>query len=67
MLKLQNEIDPRIIQPKHLANKNILVREKDNIYISKVIMIADNVYVRYFSVTKPIIEVDGWTELPVIP
>lgn len=65
MLKLQNEIDPRLVQPKHLANKNILVREKDEIYISKVIMIADTVYVRYFSVSKPITEVDGWAQLPI--
>ena len=66
MLRLQDEIDPRIVQPKHLKDKKIIYRRGDDILISKVIVIAEQCYVLYHGMTVKLIEMDGWTQLPIV-
>ena len=66
MLRLENEVDPKIVQPKHLKGKKIIVRRKDEIFISDVIVIAEKCFVMYWGITMAIAEMDGWTKLPVV-
>ena len=65
MLRLQNESDPKIIQPKHLKGKKILYRWGDKIYLSKVDLIGGRCYVNYHGFITGIDKFDGWTEVPV--
>jgi len=66
MLRLENEVDPKVVQPKYLKGKKIIVRRKDEIFISDVVVIAGECFVRYWGITMPITEMDGWTKLPVV-
>jgi hypothetical protein len=66
MLRLENEVDPKIVQPKHLKGKKIIFRRGDEILISEVIVIAEQCFVRYFGITMDITQMDGWTKLPVV-
>ena len=66
MLRLENEIDPKIVQPKHLKGDKILVRRKDFIFISEVSVINNTAYVYYLGNSMSIHEFDGWTKLPVV-
>jgi len=66
MLKLENEIDPKIVQPKHLKGKKIIYRRKNDVFISEVIVIGDKCLVYYLGITMDIMEMDGWTKLPVV-
>jgi len=66
MLRLENEVDPKIVQPKHLKGKKIMVRRNDEIFISDVVVIAGECFVRYWGITMDITQMDGWTKLPVV-
>lgn len=66
MLKLENEVDPRIVQPKHLKGQKILYRRGKEIAISEVIVIGAKCLVYYCGMTMDILEMDGWTKLPVV-
>lgn len=66
MLRLENEVDPRIVQPKHLHGQKILFRRGDEILISEVAVIADECYVMYWGISSRITEMDGWVKLPVV-
>lgn len=66
MLRLQNESDPKLVQPKHLKGKKILFRRGNEIIISEVLVIGDKCLVYYYGITMDIIEMDGWTKLPVV-
>jgi len=66
MLRLENEVDPKIVQPKHLKGKKIIFRRGDEVLISEVIVIAEHCFVRYFGITMDITQMDGWTKLPVV-
>lgn len=66
MLRLENEVDPRIVQPKHLKGQKILYRRGDTIAISEVIVIGAKCLVYYCGMTMDILEMDGWTKLPVV-
>ena len=66
MLRLENEVDPKITQPKHLKGKKIIFRRGDEILISEVIVIAERCFVRCWGITMDITEMDGWTKLPVV-
>ena len=66
MLKLENEVDPRIVQPKHLKGQKILYRRGNEIAISEVIVIGAKCLVYYSGMTMDILEMDGWIKLPVI-
>lgn len=66
MLRLENEVDPKIVEPKHLKGQKILIRHKDQIFISEVALINDTAYVYWLGNSMPIQKFDGWTKLPVI-
>jgi hypothetical protein len=66
MLRLENEVDPKIVQPKHLKGKKIIFRRGDEVLISEVIVIAEQCFVRYFGITMDITQMDGWTKIPVV-
>ena len=66
MLRLENEIDPKIVQPKHLKGQKILFRRGDEVLISEVSLIADQCYVMYWGISMRLSEMDGWTKLPVV-
>jgi hypothetical protein len=66
MLRLENEVDPKIVQPKHLKGKKIIFRRGDEVLISEVIVIAEHCFVRYWGITMDITQMDGWTKLPVV-
>ena len=66
MLRLQNEVDPKITQPKHLKGKKILFRRGDSIMISEVLVIGTKCLVYYSGLTMDITVMDGWTKLPVV-
>ena len=66
MLRLENEVDPRIVQPKHLHGQKILFRRGDEIIISEVAVIGGECYVIYWGSSMRITEMDGWTKLPVV-
>jgi hypothetical protein len=66
MLRLENEVDPKIVQPKHLKGKKIIFRRGDEVFISEVIVIGDKCFVYYSGMTMDIMEMDGWTKLPVV-
>ena len=66
MLRLENEVDPRVVQPKHLKGQKILYRRGDTIAISEVIVIGATCFVYYCGITMNILEMDGWTKLPVV-
>jgi hypothetical protein len=66
MLKLENEVDPRIVQPKHLKGQKILYRRGNEILMSEVAVIADECYVMYWGISMKISEMDGWVKLPVV-
>ena len=66
MLRLENEVDPRIVQPKHLHGQKILFRRGDEILISEVALIGGECYVMYWGISTRITEMDGWTKLPVV-
>ena len=66
MLRLENEVDPKIVQPKHLKGKKIIYRRKNDVFISEVIVIGDKCFVYYYGMTMDIMEMDGWTKLPVV-
>lgn len=65
MIRLINEIDPKRIQPKHFAKKQILVRDRDDIFVAVVFIIADNCYIYRWGISKKLEEYDGWAPLPV--
>ena len=65
MLQLKSEIDPRIVQPKHLKGQRILIRKGDDVLVAKVEVIGDTAYVLWWGTYYPITHFDGWTELPV--
>jgi hypothetical protein len=66
MLRLENEVDPKIVQPKHLKGKKIIFRRGDEVFISEVIVIGDKCFVYYSGITMDITQMDGWTKLPVV-
>lgn len=66
MLQLENEIDPKIVQPKHLRGQKILFRRGEEILMSEVALIADECYVMCWGISIKITEMDGWTKLPVV-
>ena len=66
MLQLQNETDPRIVQPKHLKGKKILIRKGDEILLAKVEVIDNTAYVLWWGAYYPITHFDGWAEIPVV-
>ena len=66
MLRLENEVDPKVVQPKHLKGKKIIFRRKNEIYISEVLVIGAKCLVYYCGLTIDILETDGWTKLPVV-
>ena len=66
MLQLENEVDPRIVQPKHLRGQKILFRRGNEILMSEVSLIADECYVMYWGISMKISEMDGWVKLPVL-
>lgn len=66
MLRLENEVDPKLVQPKHLKGKKILFRRGNEIIISEVLVIGAKCLVYYYGMTMDIIEMDGWTKLPVV-
>lgn len=65
MIKLTNEYDPKRVDPKHMAGREILIRDKEQIFIGKVALINNISYVYRFGITRPLSEFDGWTTLPV--
>lgn len=66
MLKLENEVDPRIVQPKHLKGQKILYRRGEEILMSEVALIGGECYVMYWGASMKITEMDGWVKLPVV-
>lgn len=65
MIKLTNEYDPKRVDPKHMAGREILIRDKEQIFIGKVALINNISYVYRFGTTRQLSEFDGWTTLPV--
>lgn len=65
MIRLENEYDPKRVDPKHMAGKEILIRDKDQIFIAKVALIDNISYVYRFGTTRPLSDFDGWTVLPI--
>ena len=66
MLRLENETDPRIVQPKHLHGQKILFRRGDEILMSEVAVIDGQCYVLYWGNSMEITDMDGWIKLPVV-
>ena len=66
MLRLENETDPRIVQPKHLHGQKILFRRGDEILMSEVAVIDGQCYVMYWGISMEITDMDGWIKLPVV-
>jgi hypothetical protein len=66
MLRLENEVDPKITQPTHLKDKKIIVRRGDEIFISNVFITGGTCFVYYYGMFMEIFEMDGWTKLPVV-
>jgi len=66
MLKLENEVDPRTVQPKHLRGQKILFRRGDEILMSEVAVIGGECYVMYWGISMKITDMDGWAKLPVV-
>lgn len=65
MIRLLNEHDPKRINPKHMSNKQILVRDKDDIFIAKVVVINDISYVYRWGISRELSEFDGWSNMPI--
>ena len=66
MLQLENEVDPRIGQPKHLRGQKILFRRGNEILMSEVALIGGECYVMYWGISMKLSEMDGWLKLPVV-
>lgn len=66
MLQLENEVDPRIVQPKYLHGQKILFRRGNEILMSDVALIGGECYVMYWGSSMKITEMDGWIKLPVV-
>jgi len=65
MIKLTNESDPKRVDPKHMAGQEILIRDKETIFIAKLFLINNKSYVYRFGSTRPLSDYDGWSPLPV--
>lgn len=65
MIRLINETDPKRIQPKHMANKDILIRDKDTIFVARVFIIGKDCYIYRWGLSKKVNEYDGWAPLPI--
>ena len=65
MIKLENEYDPKRIDPKHMVGREILIRDKEQVFIGKVAIINNISYVYRFGITRPLSDFDGWTTLPI--
>ncbi len=65
MIKLYNENDPKRVDPKHMVGREILIRDKEQIFIGKVAVINNMSYVYRFGITRKLSEFDGWATLPV--
>lgn len=65
MIRLINERDPKRIQPKHMANKDILVRGGEEVFVAKVFIIADNCYIYKWGISRKLETYDGWAPLPI--
>lgn len=65
MIRLLNENDPKRVDPKHMNNKQILIRDKDDIFIAKVVVINNISYVYRWGISRELKEFDGWAHLPV--
>lgn len=65
MIKLENESDPKRVDPRHMAGREILIRDKDQIFIGKVAIINNISYVYRFGSTRPLSDYDGWAPLPI--
>lgn len=66
MLRLENEVDPKIVQPKHLKGKKILFRRGNDVLISEVAVISDECYVMCWGISMKLSQMDGWTKLPAV-
>lgn len=66
MLQLENEVDPRIVQPKHLKGQKILFRRGEEILMSEVSLIGGECYVMYWGISMKLSQMDGWLKLPVV-
>lgn len=65
MIRLINERDPKRVDPKHMAGKEILVRDKEDIFIAKIVVINNICYVYRWGNSKPLNQYDGWSVLPI--
>lgn len=65
MMKLIDEVDPKRVNGKHMAGKQILIREKEEIFLSKVVLIADIPYVYKWGIAYRLDQFDGWASIPV--
>jgi hypothetical protein len=65
MIKLINEIDPKRVSAKHMAGKHILVRDKEDIFMAKVVLIVGIPYVYRWGIGYSLDSFDGWAPLPV--
>jgi hypothetical protein len=65
MIRLINERDPKRVDPKHMAGKEILVRDKDEIFIANVVVINNISYVYRWGSSKELNQFDGWATMPI--
>lgn len=65
MIRLINEVDPKRVSGKRMAGKQILVRDKEEIFMSKVVIIADIPYVYRWGIGYKLQDFDGWSPLPI--
>lgn len=65
MIRLIDEIDPKRIRPKHLVGKQILVRNGDEIFLTKLIDISDELYVYRWGFSYKLDTFDGCAPLPI--
>jgi hypothetical protein len=64
MIRLINEVDPKRTTGKHMAGKSILVRDKEDVFLAKVVLIVDVPYVYRWGVGYKLDTFDGWCPLP---
>jgi hypothetical protein len=65
MIRLIDEVDPKRVNAKHMVGKQILIRDKDEIFMSKVVNIANIPYVYRWGVGYKLDSFDGWSPLPI--
>ena len=64
MIRLIDEVDPKRVSGRRMAGKQILVRDKEEIFMSKVVLIADIPYVYRWGTGYKLQDFDAWSPLP---